>query len=108
MDFFSENPKAACYIITGIVALAIVVAGLIWSAGTIEPIEYGLKYNKITKTVDTSRVYTGGWYLIGPFNSFITFPSINKNIDFADYPGAQSSPYQTRAGQLSIVLSFSF
>lgn len=57
-----------------------------------EPIEYGIKYNAITKKVDTSKVYTGGWYLIGPFNSFETFPSTLVNMDFSDYQGAASTP----------------
>jgi hypothetical protein len=92
MDFIEDNPKAFCYIITTIVGLAIIVAGMVWSAGTVEPIEYGLKYNKFSKTVDSSSVYSGGWYLIGPFNSFISFPSTNENIDFADYAKAQSAP----------------
>jgi len=50
---------------------------LIWTAGTVEPVEYGLKYNTISKMIDDSYVYVGGWYIIGPLNSFITFPSPN-------------------------------
>jgi hypothetical protein len=45
------------------------------SIGTVEPIEYGIVYNAITKTVDTDNVYPGGWYFIGPVMSFVTFPA---------------------------------
>jgi hypothetical protein len=37
MDIFEDNPKLACWIITGIVGLIVVIGGLIWSAGTVEP-----------------------------------------------------------------------
>ena len=98
MEFLENNPKLACYIITGIVSIALVVGGVAWSAGTVEPIEFGLKYNSISKSVDESRTYPGGWYLIGPFNTFITYPSTNINVDFSDLAGSKSPPLSTRSG----------
>lgn len=65
---------------------------LIWTAGTVEPIEYGLKYNTISKMIDDSYVYVGGWYIIGPMNSFITFPSTYVNIDFSNLPHSKAAP----------------
>ncbi len=88
MDCFEDGSKVACIGITTLVAIGLVIAGMVWSAGTVEPIEYGLKYNTISKSVDNSYVYTGGWYLIGPMSSFISFPATNVNIDFSDFPGA--------------------
>ena len=66
--------------------LALII--VICSVGTVEPIEYGIVYNSITKTVNTEEVYAGGWYFIGPIQSFFVFPSTQQNIDFTDYPGA--------------------
>jgi hypothetical protein len=108
MDFFEDNPKAGCYIVSAVVALLVIIGGIAMSAGTVEPIEYGLKYNKISKSVDSSYVYTGGWYLIGPINSFIKFSSTVVNIDFSYYEGADSTPLQARSEGLPITLSFSF
>ena len=85
------NSKA---IITGC-SICVLLIGLIFllvSIGTVEPIEYGLVYSSIKKQVDLDNVYSGGWYLIGPFSSFFVFPSTHINIDFADYPGAQKKP----------------
>jgi hypothetical protein len=66
------------------------------SIATIEPIEYGIKYNSITKKTDEDNVYPGGWYAVGPFASFLTFPSTLVNIDWTDYSGAQRSPLTVR------------
>jgi hypothetical protein len=67
--------------------LVILIIVLI-SIGTVEPIEYGIVYNAISKKVDVETVYPGGWYFIGPVNSFITFPSTLVNLDFTDFPGS--------------------
>ena len=62
---------------------------MLMSIGTVEPIEYGIVYNAITKSVNADTVYPGGWYFIGPVMSFITFPSTLVNIDFAEFDGAR-------------------
>ena len=90
MECFEDNPKLICGLVTSVVALALTIGLIVWSAGTVEPIQFALKYNTLSKTVDNSQVYTGGWYLIGPINSFITFPATNVNIDFANFPGSKS------------------
>lgn len=107
MDAIRENKKAAfiCCGVTTLIALTIVV--LAFCAGTVEPIAYGLKYNKISKNIDGDGVvYDGGWYLIGPFSSFIQFPSTQVNVDFADLPGSQRKPIDARSG-VPIKMSFS-
>jgi hypothetical protein len=109
MERLIENhPKAACGACTGIIAFVLLVAGLAWAAGTVEPNEYALKYNTISKSVDAAKAYEGGWYIIGPFNSFITFPKTHVNIDFSDLPGAKAKPLPCRSEGLPITLSFSF
>ena len=108
MDCFREHPKAACSACLGVVAIVLIIGGLAWSAGTVEPIQYGLKYNTLSKSVDTLNVYEGGWYVIGPFNSFISFPRTQVNIDFSNLPNSKSAPLQCRSEGLPITLSFSF
>jgi hypothetical protein len=92
MDFLENNPKLACYIITGIVSIVVLIGGLAWSTGTVEPIEYAVKYNSISKSIDDTKAYAGGWYIIGPFNSFVTYPATNLNIDFSDLPNSKAAP----------------
>ena len=65
------NEKLICGVVCGICWLLIVLIVLLVSIGTVEPIEYGIVYNAITKKVDTATVYTGGWYFVGIFNSFV-------------------------------------
>jgi hypothetical protein len=45
------------------------------SFDTLEPTEWGLKYNSVTKKLASDDVYEGGLYLLNPLNSFIVFPS---------------------------------
>jgi hypothetical protein len=91
------DPKVAvglcCTVTTLIVAVAIIAFG----AGTVEPIAYGLKYNSLSKNIDSDTVYDGGWYLMFPTNSFIQYPATQVNIDFADYPNAKAKPQLARA-----------
>ena len=91
-----------------ICATIIILIIFLLSIGTIEPIEYGIVYNSITKKVDTENVYQGGWYLIGPVSSFYTFPSTLVNMDFTEFPDAKSKPLLVKDndGQ-EIKLSFS-
>jgi hypothetical protein len=78
------------------------------SIGTVEPIQYGIKYNAITKDIDRENVYSGGWYIIGPVDSFFTFPATLVNMDFNDFPGAQSTPINCKDKDLQeIKLSIS-
>jgi len=79
-----------------------------FSVGTVEPIEYGIVYNSITKTVNTEHVYKGGWYFIGPIQSFFVFPSTLVNIDFTTWKSADHPPIEVKdkIGQ-TVTLSFS-
>ena len=71
MDIFSDNPKAIFGCCCTLVAVVLGIIGIAWCAGTVEPIQYGLKYNTFSKNIETTEVYEGGWYIIGPFNKFI-------------------------------------
>jgi len=90
------------------VVIGLTIGILALCAGTVEPISYGLKYNKLSKNIDSSgEVYEGGWYLIGPFSSFIQFPKTQVSVDFADLPGSKQKPIDARSG-VQIKMSFSF
>jgi len=84
--------KTACAIGCAICWLIVVLIILLVSIGTVEPIQYGIVYNSITKKVDLDTIYPGGWYFIGPINSFITFPATLVNLDFTEFEGALAKP----------------
>ena len=74
MEHVLANSKSACGFCVTVVAIIVAIAGLAYCAGTVEPIQYGLKYNTLSKNIEGVHVYEGGWYIIGPFNKFIQFP----------------------------------
>jgi hypothetical protein len=79
------------------------------SFGTLEPTEYGIVYNSISKSVDTENIYEGGLQFIGLFNRFIAYPRIQKSIEFSDNVEAQSDALQTRTQEgLALTLHFAF
>lgn len=90
------NSSVICCIGCGICALLVTLVVLLLSIGTVEPIEFGIVYNSITKSVKTDEVKSGGWYLIGPFNQFFTFPATLVNVDFTEFIGANRPPLQLK------------
>ena len=44
--------KIKCYGIVGGVVLVVLVVLMIWSIDTVEPIEYGVKYNNLSRNID--------------------------------------------------------
>lgn len=107
-EFFSNNPKAACTCCTTLIVTIILIVALYFSAATVEPISYGVVYSKISKNIDNSTVYEGGWYFIGPLSKFIQYPQTQQNIDFSDLPGSDSGAVVSRTEGVEIQLHFSF
>lgn len=68
---------AACAIIS------LVVLILLLSMDTIDPLQYGITINKITKNIGQD-VYENGRYIIGPFNNFIRYPANLVTIEFSN------------------------
>jgi regulator of protease activity HflC (stomatin/prohibitin superfamily) len=90
------------------VAVSITIIMLLISMDTIEPLNYGITYNKISKSVGT-EVYESGRYLIGPVQGFLTYPANLQSIEFSDSSSATSEPMQTRTMEgLSLTLFVSF
>jgi len=78
---------------------------------TVEPTEWGIKYNSVSKDINRETIYEGGRYLVSPFTSFVTFPRILKPIEFSLRPGAQSSPLKTRTAEglaLELYVAFQY
>lgn len=69
------------------VLLSLIILILILSMDTIDPLQYGITINKITKTIGT-EVYDNGRYIIGPFRNFIRYPANLVTIEFSDNRGA--------------------
>lgn len=92
----------------GVVALIVVIAfAFMWD--TVEPTEFGMTYNTITKRAGTEHIYTGGLYFVGPFQHFIKFPATVTHIEFSDRPQRNNPPLETRTKEgLGLILHVSF
>lgn len=88
------NTKLLCGIGCGICLLLVTLILVLVSIGTVEPIEYGIEYNSFTKKTNSENVYGGGWYMIGPISSFITFPATLVNYDYSDYENSKAKPLE--------------
>jgi hypothetical protein len=97
-----------CIIIGGI--LSFIVFVLIISLDSLEPLQVGITYNKITKTVGT-ETYESGRYIIGPFKSFLVYPANLVTIEFSDSKYKTSEPLQTRTAEglgLTLYVSYQY
>jgi len=91
-----------------IIGLFLIIIYLLISMDIVEPLEYGLPYNKFTKNVGT-KAYESGRYILNPFKSFLKYPKNLVTIEFSENKKAESTPLQTRTGEgLSVTLSVSF
>ena len=76
-----ENWALISLIICIIISLTMIL--LLISMDSLEPLQYGITYNKITKVIGTD-IYESGRYLIGPTKSFIVYPANLVVIEFSD------------------------
>mmetsp|Transcript_130289 Transcript_130289/g.236808 ORF Transcript_130289/g.236808 Transcript_130289/m.236808 type:complete len:337 (+) Transcript_130289:135-1145(+) len=104
--------------IGGCAVSAIILGAVMSGFASVEITEYGLHYNLLTRKVSKQH-YPSGRYFIGPFATFIKFPSVVKTIQFSDskFQGdlgfdEQGDPMlrsRTRDGlDVSIELSFQY
>lgn len=70
-------------LISACAIISLVVLILLLSMDTIDPLQYGITINKITKSLGKD-VYENGRYIIGPFNNFIRYPANLVTIEFSD------------------------
>jgi hypothetical protein len=58
LDRFDKKTKIYCISITAVVILLSAIT--VVSFGAVEPTEYGILYNKLSKNIDTENIYEGG------------------------------------------------
>jgi len=89
----------------GVMVLLIILL-MCWDP--VEPTDYALIYNSISKNVD-SQVYEGGRYFLFFTNSFVSFPKTLVSIEFSDSQNSQAPGLQTRTKEgLALTLHISF
>ena len=97
----------ALLISAGVVSLVIVVVfSFMWDS--VEPTEYGMTYNIISKTTG-NEVYDGGLYFLGPVTHFVKLPATVIHTEFSDRPNRDDVPLETRTKEgLGLILHVSF
>jgi len=56
---------------------------LLLSMASLEPLECGITYNKLTKNIGT-EIYENGRYILSPLHNFIVYPSRYITVEFSD------------------------
>ena len=111
MEDFLNNvdtkTKICCCSITSVVLVISICA--ILSFGAVEPTQYGILYNSITKELYEEKVYGGGLQYTGLFHSLITFPAVHQTIEFSNSHDASAVELKTRTKEgLELRLHFAF
>ena len=89
------------------VLFGVILLGLLifFSLSFVEPTNFGLVCNKITKNCDTLDVKEAGRYLVGPHKFIIQFPRFQNSVAFVRDPLKS----RTKEGlELSLSLSFQY
>ena len=90
------------------IVLCLLVILLLLSMDSLEPLQYGITYNKFSKKIGT-EVFESGRYLIGPFQNFVVYPANLITIEFSDNRNAVSAALQTRTAEgLALQLHVSY
>ncbi len=76
-----------CYSCLLCLLISLIMLFVLLSMDSLEPLQYGIAYNKITKTID-NNIYDSGRYFIGPLKGFIVYPANLVTIEFSDSRGA--------------------
>lgn len=101
--------KLKTWLIIGGVVLLVIIIIISISFSTVGATEWALRYSSINQNIDDSKVYSGGRYMVGPFNKFITFPRDAKTVEFSTSGRAKENPLATRTNDgLALTLHFSF
>lgn len=111
MDYIWSSTDTKTKIWCGSMSLfsILIIVLLTLSFGAIEPTEYGILYNSISKSIDTDTVYDGGLQWVGLFNKVITYPKLQVSVEFSNNTDAEEKPLNTRTKEgLSLQLLFSF
>jgi len=92
----------------GVAVACLVLLVAFKSVGQVDQNQYGLVVNWVTKAIGT-KVYHGGTHVLGPWNTFVTFPATVQTIEFSDRPQRTTESLHTRTKEgLGLHLSISF
>lgn len=86
----------ACFMLILCIIISLAMILLLISMDSLEPLHYGITYNKITKTIGT-EIYDSGRYIIGPTKGFIIYPAHLVTIEFSDSRKAMVFSFNSRA-----------
>jgi len=93
MDSEQQRVVFSCCCAVGCL-LFLILFPLGWSV--LEPTEYGIEMNTVSKTANYDRTYGAGRYFLGVGNEFLRFPSTLQVIDFS--PDSQDGAAKLTAG----------
>lgn len=100
----SRNPKSLGCCCCSILLLVTIFC----SFGSLEINQLGLNYSLISSTVEKNG-YSAGLYPLGPFHSFIKFPSTVQTIQFSNDRDSSGPPLRSRTSDgLELTLEISF
>lgn len=92
-------------------AAFVIAAGLVGgSFKIVEPLEYALLQNTISREVTSGRVYTSGRFFVGLARDFIRYPRVRRNVFFGTGSEADSPSLsvQLTEGQVQFDLGFQY
>jgi hypothetical protein len=73
----------SCFCLFFCIMIGLTMLFLILSMDTLEPLEWGITYNKITKKIG-DEIFENGRYFIGPWKEFIVYPANLVTVEFSD------------------------
>lgn len=71
------------------------------------PMEAGIAFNTVSKSIDSGKVYTSGRYFLGLARSFIVFPSTYQNIEFSSGSKSDGAPLRVQGNNGTITIEAS-
>ena len=100
----------ALIILISFIVISLIMIILLISMDTLEPLQNGITYNKITKVIGKD-IYESGRYFIGPFKNFIIYPASLVTVEFSNSKLATSDALKTRTAEglgLALYVSFQY
>ncbi len=65
------------------ILLTLTAVLLLVSMNSLEPLQWGISYNSITKSIGTD-IYESGRYILWPWIGLIVYPANLVNVEFSD------------------------
>jgi len=105
---FRMDCNRAAALCCSVSVLIVVVVLIATSFSSLEYTELGLNYSFLGSSVE-NKGYGSGLYCLGPFHSFVKFPSTVQTIQFSDDHDSAGPPLRSRTNDgLEVALEVSF